>query len=66
MEVNGGWTHTDIKDLNKLYRSYPEEVNKCGFHTNPILKINTEQIDMKNRLHMDYLLEQCYEALSNS
>jgi deoxyadenosine/deoxycytidine kinase len=65
MEVNGGWTYSDIKDLNKLYRHYPEEVHKCGFHTNPILKINAEQIDMTNRVHMGYLFEQCYAALTS-
>jgi deoxyadenosine/deoxycytidine kinase len=63
MEMEGGWTYREICALNKLYKSYPEDVSKCGYHKKPVLKINTLQLDFTNRVHMGYLFEQVYEAL---
>jgi deoxyadenosine/deoxycytidine kinase len=63
MEINGGWTFREITALNKLYRTYPEDVAQCGYHQEPVLKINTLQLDLTNRVHMGYLFERVYEAL---
>lgn len=64
MEIEGGWTYANIQDLSKLYRTYAEDVRKTGFHENPIITINVEQIDLSNRVHMGYLYSECYKALS--
>ena len=63
MEMNGGWTYREILSLNNMYRSYPEDVAKCGYHDKPVLKINTQKLDLTNRVHMGYLFEKVYEAL---
>lgn len=63
MEMNGGWSYREIRLLNELYKSFPEDVCQCGYHKNPIIKINTNQLDFTNRLHMGYLFEKTYEAL---
>ena len=66
MELNGGWSLREIRSLSKLYKTYPEDVLKCGYHTNPILKINVNKLDLTNRLHMGYLFEKTYEALQQT
>ncbi|OGT30357.1 MAG: hypothetical protein A3E87_01325 [Gammaproteobacteria bacterium RIFCSPHIGHO2_12_FULL_35_23] len=63
MEMNGGWSYREINFLNQLYKNYPEDVCRCGYHQKPVLKINTIQIDLTNRVHMGYIFEQVYEAL---
>jgi len=63
MEMNGGWSYREICSLNKLYRTYPEDVARCGYHDKPVLKINTQKLDLTNRVHMGYLFEMIYEAL---
>ena len=63
MEMNGGWSYREIRLLNELYKTFPEDVCQCGYHKNPIIKINTNQLDFTNRLHMGYLFEKTYEAL---
>lgn len=64
MEMNGGWSHREIELLNRLYKTYPEDVCRCGYHSEPVLKINTLQLDLTNRVHMGYFFELVYEALS--
>ncbi len=63
MEMNGGWSYREIRLLNDLYKTFPEDVCQCGYHKNPIIKINTNQLDFTNRLHLGYLFEKTYEAL---
>lgn len=63
MEMNGGWSYREIRLLNELYKTFPEDVCQCGYHKNPIIKLNTNQLDFTNRLHMGYLFEKTYEAL---
>ena len=63
MEMDGGWSYREIRFLNELYKSFPEDVCQCGYHKNPILKINTKQLDLTNRLHLGYIFEKIYEAL---
>lgn len=65
MEMNGGWTFREILALSKLYKTYPEDVCQCGYHDKPVLKINTQRLDLTNRVHMGYLFEKVYEALSS-
>ncbi|OGT22531.1 MAG: hypothetical protein A3C55_02245 [Gammaproteobacteria bacterium RIFCSPHIGHO2_02_FULL_42_13] len=64
MEMNGGWSYQEICALTQLYRTFAEDVHQCGYHTNPILKINADKIDFTNRIHMGYLFEKIYEALA--
>jgi deoxyadenosine/deoxycytidine kinase len=63
MEMNGGWSHREICILNELYKTFAEDVVRCGYHKNPIIKINTNKLDFSNRSHMGYLFEKAYEAL---
>ncbi|MCD6047491.1 MAG: dck [Gammaproteobacteria bacterium] len=63
MEINGGWTYREINILNNLYKTYPEDVARCGYHQKPILKVDTLKLDLTNRVHMGYIFEQIYEAL---
>lgn len=64
MEMNGGWEFREILALSKLYKNYPEDVCKCGYHDKPVLKINTQRLDLTNRVHMGYFYEKVFEALS--
>jgi|GEM_PF-63246 deoxyadenosine/deoxycytidine kinase len=66
MEMDGGWSYREIVALTKLYRSYPEDVAKCGYHDKSVLKINTQKLDLTNRVHMGYLFEKIYEALQEN
>jgi deoxyadenosine/deoxycytidine kinase len=63
MEMNGGWSYREIQFLSKLYKTYPEDVCRCGYHTQPVLRIDTLQLDLTNRVHMGYLFEKVYESL---
>ena len=63
MEMNGGWTYREICALNEFYKTFDEDVVRCGYHKNPIIKINTNQLDFTNRVHMGYLFEKTLEAL---
>jgi len=63
MEMDGGWTFREISAFNNFYKTFPEDVARCGFHNNPMLKINTNKLDFTNRVHMGYLFEQVYETL---
>jgi len=63
MEVNGGWTYREINFLNQLYKSYPEDVCRCGYHQKPVLKVDTMHLDLTNRVHLGYIFEQIYNAL---
>lgn len=63
MEMDGGWTYREISAFNEFYKTFPEDVVRCGFHKNPLIKINTNKLDFTNRVHMGYLFEQIYEAL---
>jgi len=63
MEMDGGWSYPEIRSLNEFYKTFPEDVVRCGYHTNPIIKINSYQLDFTNRAHMGYLFEKVYEAL---
>ncbi|MBN1684232.1 MAG: deoxynucleoside kinase [Gammaproteobacteria bacterium] len=64
MEMDGGWTYREISAFNDFYKTFPEDVVRCGFHKNPLIKINTNKLDFTNRVHMGYLFEQVYEALN--
>ena len=64
MEMNGGWEFREILALSKLYKNYPEDVCKCGYHDKPVLKINTQRLDLTNRVHMGYFYEKIYESLN--
>ena len=64
MEVEGGWSYAEIASMTKFYRTYAHDVRKYGFHDNPILEINVDKIDLSNRIHMGYLFELAYEALT--
>ena len=64
MEVEGGWSYSDIKSLGKFYTTYADDVRKFGFHNGPVLEINVEKLDLTNRIHMGYIFEQIYDKLN--
>ena len=66
MEMDGGWTLGEIKALNKLYKTYAEDVTNFGYYDNPIITLDTNQLDLTNRVHMGYLFELTYNALRES
>lgn len=63
MEVNGGWTYREINFLNQLYKTYPEDVCRCGYHQKPVLRIDTMKLSLTNRVHLGYIFERIYESL---
>tara|TARA_Y100000310_G_scaffold178731_1_gene178665 strand:- start:274 stop:1674 length:1401 start_codon:yes stop_codon:yes gene_type:complete len=64
MEIQGGWKYNEIKALHELYKSYPQDVRKFGFHNGPLLEINVNKLDITNRVHVGYIFEQVYEKLN--
>jgi len=66
MEMEGGWTRSEIKALNGWYRTYANDVFRFGYHKGRILEINVEKINFTNRIHVGYLFEVIYAALSNN
>ena len=64
MEVEGGWSYAEIQSMAGFYRTYSDDVRKFGFHSGPILDINVDKIDLSNRIHMGYLFELIYDALT--
>ena len=64
MEVEGGWSYAEIASMASFYRTYADDVRKFGFHQGPILEINVDRIDLSNRIHMGYLFELIYDALT--
>ena len=66
MEVEGGWSYAEIASMAKFYRTYANDVRKFGFHRGPILEIDVDKIDLSNRIHMGYLFELVYDALTTT
>ncbi len=64
MEMKGGWTYQEIASLAGFYKNYAEEVRKFGFHNKPIIEVNVNKLDLANRIHMGYLFELVYDALT--
>ena len=64
MEMNGGWSYSEIASMTEFYRTYAQDVRKFGFHSRPILEIDVNKIDLSNRIHLGYLFELIYEALT--
>jgi deoxyadenosine/deoxycytidine kinase len=64
MEVEGGWSYAEIAAMSGYYRSYSDDVRKFDYHDNPILEIDVNKIDLANRIHMGYLYELVYDALT--
>ena len=64
MEVEGGWSYAEISSMTNYYRTFADDVRKFGFHDNPILEINVNKLDLANRIHMGYLFELIYDALT--
>ncbi|MEA1972561.1 MAG: deoxynucleoside kinase [Candidatus Cloacimonadota bacterium] len=65
MEVDGGWSHSDIDALNHWYKSYSDDVYRFGFYDGQILKIDVEKLDFTNRIHVGYIFEEIYRIISN-
>lgn len=66
MEMEGGWSYSEIRTLGRLYNRFPDEVIKFGYHNGPILVINIDKLDLTNRIHVGYVFEKIYEALQVS
>ncbi len=65
MEMEGGWSRSDIDALNGWYRTYANDVCRFGYHKGKIIEINVEKIDFTNRIHVGYIFEIVYNALTN-
>ena len=66
MEIEGGWSRSEIESLNNLYRSYAHDVVQYGFHTQKIMEINVEQIDFTNRIHVGYIFDGIYKLMQEN
>ena len=66
MEVDGGWKFSEIRSLNRLYKTYAEDVEKCGFHKNPSINIDINKLNLTNRVHMGYIFEKVYQAFTQT
>jgi deoxyadenosine/deoxycytidine kinase len=64
MEIEGGWSYEEIRELNRLYKNYTNDVRRHGLHNGELLEIDVSKIDLTNRIHMGYVFEQIYESLS--
>lgn len=65
MEVEGGWSFSEINSMAHFYRTYADDVRKFGYHDRAIVEIDVNKIDLSNRIHMGYLFELIYDALVN-
>jgi deoxyadenosine/deoxycytidine kinase len=63
MEIEGGWTQSEIEALNQHYGTYAQDVRRFGYHHGKILEINVNKIDFTNRIHVGYIFEQIYKIL---
>jgi len=64
MEMEGGWSKSEIVNLTHWYKNYAMEVSKFGFHKGPVLELDVEMLDLTNRIHEGYIFERIYEALT--
>ena len=65
MEIEGGWSKSEIKALNHWYKSYAKDVSRFGYHQGKILEINVEKINFTNRIHVGYIFDEIYFILTN-
>ncbi len=65
MEVEGGWSLSEIRALGEWYKSYPKDVSRFGFHEGPVVIVDIGKLDLTNRIHVGYIFHQIYEALTN-
>lgn len=65
MEIEGGWSQAEIKNLNRWYQDYAINVVKYGFHKGKVIEINVNMIDLLNRVHVGYIFERIYEELNS-
>lgn len=66
MEVEGGWSRSDIDALNGWYRTYANDVCRFGYHKGKVIEINVEKINFTNRIHVGYIFEIIYNALTKN
>lgn len=66
MEMEGGWSRSDIDALNGWYRTYANDVCRFGYHKGKVIEINVEKIDFTNRIHVGYIFEIIFDALTES
>ena len=64
MEIQGGWTLSEIEALNHWYESYSTDVTRFGYHRGKVLEIDVEKLDITNRIHAGYIFEEIYRILS--
>ena len=66
MEIQGGWTLSEIESLNHWYKTYSSDVIRFGYHRGKVLEINVEKLDITNRIHAGYIFEEIYEILTEN
>lgn len=63
MEIQGGWSEQEVRTMGRFYESYADDVQRFGYHTNPILVIDVNRLDITNRIHLGYIFERILETL---
>lgn len=66
MEVDGGWSLSEIKALHRLYKTYAEDVYNFGYYQNPVITVDVNMLDVTNRIHMGYLFDLTLKALKGA
>ena len=63
MEIKGGWSEQEVHSMGRYYQSYADDVRRFGYHTNPIVEIDVNRLDITNRIHLGYIFERILETL---
>ena len=64
MEMEGGWSQSEIEALNDWYKTYSNDVVRFGYHKGKVMEINVEKIDFTNRIHVGYIFDGIYKTLT--
>jgi len=66
MEMEGGWSRSEIDSLNGWYKTYANDVCRFGYHKRKVVEVNVEKIDFTNRIHVGYIFDIIYSALTEN
>ncbi len=64
MELEGGWSRSEIRALGEWYTTYASDVVRFGFHKENVLEIDVNKLDLTNRIHVGYMFSQIFKALT--
>ena len=66
MEVEGGWSYSDIKAFDSLYKSYDKDIVRFGFHDGLSMIVDVNKLDLTNRIHAGYVFDEIYNKLTGN